>query len=88
MKRFAIVVSLLLPCLLTVSCGKENNGNEVAEPAQLGVVVKDVEGIVEVPKSLSGKQKELVRDFERSTSEKNYPKRRSFFDKIKKLFND
>lgn len=51
MKRFAIVVSLLLPCLLTVSCGKENNGNEVAEPAQLGVVVKDVEGIVEVPKS-------------------------------------
>ncbi len=44
--------------------------------------------IIEIPKSLNSKQKELVREFERSTSEKNYPKRRSFFDKIKKLFTE
>ena len=44
--------------------------------------------VVEIPKSLNNKQKELVRQFESSTSEKNYAKRRSFFDKLKKMFND
>ena len=40
--------------------------------------------IVEVPKGLSGKQKELVRGLEKALSDKNYPKRKSFFDKLKK----
>ena len=44
--------------------------------------------VVEIPKSLSNKQKEMIRQFENSTSEKNYAKRRSFFDKLKKMFND
>lgn len=38
---------------------------------------------VEVPKNLNKKQKELLKDFEASLSEKNYAKRQSFFEKIK-----
>ena len=43
--------------------------------------------VIEVPKGLNGKQKDLLREFERSLSEKNYPKRKNFFEKIKKHFN-
>lgn len=39
---------------------------------------------VEVPKNLSSKQKEILREFE---DEKNYKQKRSFADKIKDLFN-
>ncbi len=42
---------------------------------------------IEVPKNLSKKQKELLREFENSMTEKNYAKRGSFFDKLKELFN-
>ncbi|MBO5929181.1 MAG: molecular chaperone DnaJ [Clostridia bacterium] len=42
---------------------------------------------VEVPKSLSAKQKELLQAFEESLGEKNYQKRKSFFDKVKDAFN-
>ncbi len=38
---------------------------------------------VEVPKNLSKKQKELLKEFENSLSEKNYAKRQSFFEKLK-----
>ncbi len=41
---------------------------------------------IEVPKGLSGEQKEILRHFDRSTSDKNYQKRSSFFDKLKKAF--
>ena len=41
---------------------------------------------VEVPKNLTKKQKDLLREFENSLSEKNYTKRQSFFEKIKKKF--
>ncbi|HCA05311.1 MAG TPA: molecular chaperone DnaJ, partial [Ruminococcaceae bacterium] len=44
--------------------------------------------VVEIPKSLNNKQKDMIRQFENSTTEKNYAKRRSFFDKLKKMFND
>ena len=40
---------------------------------------------VEVPKSLSKKQRRALEDFAESCDEKNYPKRKSFSDKIKKL---
>ncbi len=43
---------------------------------------------VEIPKNLSKKQKELLKEFEESLSEKNYAKRHSFFEKIKKKFDD
>ena len=38
---------------------------------------------VEVPKNLTKKQKELLKSFEASLSEKNYAKRQSFFEKLK-----
>ena len=38
---------------------------------------------VEVPKNLSKKQKDLLKQFEESLTEKNYTKRQSFFDKLK-----
>lgn len=41
---------------------------------------------VEVPKNLSKKQKDLLKQFEDSLTEKNYAKRQSFFDKIKETF--
>lgn len=39
---------------------------------------------VEVPKGLNKKQKELLKEFEASLNEKNYAKRQSFFEKLKK----
>ena len=41
---------------------------------------------VEVPTNLSNKQKDMLREFEASTGDKNYAKRKSFFDKIKDAF--
>lgn len=41
---------------------------------------------IEVPKNLSKKQKDLLKSFEDSLTEKNYAKRAGFFDKLKDLF--
>ena len=41
---------------------------------------------IEVPTNLTGKQKDMLREFEASTGDKNYAKRKSFFDKIKDAF--
>ncbi|MBQ0097662.1 MAG: molecular chaperone DnaJ [Oscillospiraceae bacterium] len=41
--------------------------------------------VIEVPKNLSSKQKELIKEFETGTSDKNYSKRKSFKDKLKDL---
>ncbi len=41
---------------------------------------------IEVPKNLSKKQKELLKEFESTMTEDNYNKRKSFFDKIKEAF--
>ena len=38
---------------------------------------------IEVPRNLTGKQKEALRKVEELSTEKNYEKRRSFFDKLK-----
>ncbi|MDR0739235.1 MAG: molecular chaperone DnaJ [Oscillospiraceae bacterium] len=43
---------------------------------------------VEVPKHLSIKQKEILKDFENQSSEKNYQKKKSFFEKIKGIFEN
>lgn len=43
---------------------------------------------IEVPKNLSNSQKNLLKNFENSLSEKNYQKRRTFFDRIKSLFDN
>lgn len=41
---------------------------------------------IEVPKNLSSKQKDLLRQFEAASSEKNYAKRKGFGDVLKKIF--
>jgi molecular chaperone DnaJ len=47
-----------------------------------------VKVIVEVPKNLSPNQKEMLRNFESASQDKNYQNRRGFFDKIKDLFEN
>ena len=42
--------------------------------------------VIEVPKTLSQKQKDLLRQFDGSTVDKNYQKRKGFFDKLKGMF--
>jgi len=41
---------------------------------------------VEVPKNLSRNQKDILRQFDETTSDKQYQKRKSFFDKLKDMF--
>ncbi len=43
---------------------------------------------IEVPKNLSKKQKEILKEFEENQSEKNYQKRKGFFDKIKDMLGE
>ena len=45
-----------------------------------------VKVVIEVPKNLTGKQKQLIRELEDSTGDKNYQKRKSFKEKLKDLF--
>lgn len=45
-----------------------------------------VKVVIEVPKNLSQKQKDLLREFDSSVGDKNYQKRKGFFDKLKKMF--
>ena len=43
---------------------------------------------IEVPKNLSQKQKQLLQEFDSCAEEKNYQKRKGFFDKIKEMFDE
>jgi molecular chaperone DnaJ len=43
---------------------------------------------VEVPKNLSQKQKDILREFDTQAADKNYQHRKGFFDKIKEMFED
>ena len=47
-----------------------------------------VKVIVEVPRNLNSKQKEALKAFDALASDKNYEKRKSFFDKLKDLKNN
>ena len=42
---------------------------------------------VEVPRRLNNKQKELLREFEATTSDREYDGRKSFMDRVKELFS-
>ena len=42
---------------------------------------------VEIPKKLSEKQKNLLREFEASASGNQYEKKKSFFDRLKDAFS-
>ena len=39
---------------------------------------------IEVPRSLTSKQKDILKQFDEASSSTNYPKGTSFFDRIKK----
>ena len=39
--------------------------------------------VLEVPKNLNQKQKQALKEFEKVTTEKNYEKRKGFFEKLK-----
>ena len=41
---------------------------------------------IEVPRNLSQKQREILKEFDTHASEKNYQRRTSFFDKLKNMF--
>ncbi len=41
---------------------------------------------IEVPRNLSQNQKDMLSEFEKNLTEKNYQKRKTFFDRIKNLF--
>ena len=43
--------------------------------------------VVEIPKDLTKEQKKKLQEFDSSLEEKNYKKRKSFFDKIKDMFD-
>jgi len=43
--------------------------------------------VVEVPRNLTKEQKKLLEEFDASTGDKQYQKRKSFFEKLKNLFN-
>ncbi len=43
---------------------------------------------VEIPRNLNSKQKDIIKQLDGATGDKNYTKRKNFFDKIKKMFND
>lgn len=47
-----------------------------------------VQVTVEVPKNLSEKQKDLLRQLDSDTGDRNYQKRKSFFSKFKDMFGD
>ncbi len=47
-----------------------------------------VKVVVEVPKDLSKAQKEKLKEFDKAMGENNYNKRKSFFSKVKDLFDD
>jgi molecular chaperone DnaJ len=42
---------------------------------------------IEVPQKLSASQKKILKEFEEACGDGNYPKRRSFFKKVKDAFN-
>ena len=41
---------------------------------------------VEIPRKLTNKQKDLLRQFEETTSDREYENRKNFLDRVKELF--
>lgn len=47
-----------------------------------------VKVVIEVPKNLSSKQKDILKDFDKTAGDKNYQKSKGFFDKLKNMFGE
>ena len=46
-----------------------------------------VTAVVEIPKKLTAQQKELLRQFDGTTSTNQYEKKKSFFDRVREAFS-
>ncbi|MBQ8973866.1 MAG: molecular chaperone DnaJ, partial [Clostridia bacterium] len=46
-----------------------------------------VSAAVEIPKKLTEKQKQLLREFDGTTNERQYEKKKTFFDRLKDAFS-
>ena len=66
-------------CEIPITFTQAVLGDEITVPTIDG----KVEVTLEVPKGLTGKQKEALKAFDQLTGEKNYEKRKSFFEKLK-----
>ena len=53
-----------------------------------GIGDQYVRVVLEVPKNLTQKQKDLIKQLDGATGEKNYGKRKNFFEKVKDFFDD
>ncbi len=62
-------------------------GKGIAHLGGFGRGDEYVKVAIEVPKHLSQSQKEILRQFESNASDKNYPKRKNFFQKLKDIFD-
>ncbi len=60
-------------------------GMPVLRTSKLGDMYIQVE--VETPKSLSRKQKDLLRDFKKACTDKNHPESAGFFSRVKEFWN-
>lgn len=63
-------------------------GKGIAHLSGKGMGDQYVRVCLEVPKNLTKKQKELLKEFDKTQTDKNYQKRNGFFNKIKKLFEE
>lgn len=63
-------------------------GKGIAHIHSKGMGDQFVKVSIEVPRNISSKQKELLRQFEESLDDKNYQRRKGFFDKIKGMFKE
>ncbi len=63
----------------------KNQGVQQLRSAYKGDLVLHIR--VEVPRKLNEKQKDLLREFEKETTGKEYEKQKSFLDKMKDIFN-
>ena len=61
-------------------------GKGIQHLGSMGRGAQSVKVVIEVPKNLNSKQKQLIRDFDSAVSEKNYQKRKGFMDKLKDIF--
>ena len=43
---------------------------------------------IEIPKNLTNQQKEILKEFDSNTSDRNYQKRKGFFEKLKTMFEE
>ena len=59
---------------------------EFAEEFKLGKGDLVLKVKVEIPKRLTNKQKDLLREFEATTSDREYDNRKNFLDRVKELF--